>query len=115
MKKQTTSALDFLGISSASLCLVHCLLLPLLPFLPIGICHNHYIDLFFVLIGLFAVVKILKTNTKKYIKVILTVSILIILISVLVTIFFHHHNHLIYFGGVGLIIGHLLNYKHHKH
>lgn len=114
MKKQTIATLDYLGISSASICLVHCLLFPLLPFIPIGISHNHYIDLFFALLGLFAVVKILKTNTKWYIKIILTVSMVIIFCSVFFTLLFHQHTFLLYFGGIGMIMGHVLNYVYQK-
>ncbi|PHX62030.1 MAG: MerC mercury resistance protein [Flavobacteriales bacterium] len=114
MKNQVTLAIDYLGISSATLCLVHCLLFPLLTFIPIGISHNHYIDLFFALIGLFAVVKILKTTTKKHIKIILSVSMIFIFGSVISTIFFHYHSVLLYFGGFGMIVGHCLNFTSHK-
>ena len=73
MKKQLSHSLDFLGISSATLCLIHCVLFPLLALIPVGISHNHWIDLLFVMIGLYAVVKILKTNVQKYIKAILLI------------------------------------------
>lgn len=115
MKKQITHSLDYIGVSSASLCLIHCLLFQLVTFIPIGITHNHYVDLIFALIGLFAVVKILKTNTELYIKLILSISMTVIIGCVLVTIFFHYHSLLLYFGGVGMIVGHLLNFKNHKH
>lgn len=115
MKKQITNTLDFVGISSATLCLIHCLVFPLISIIPIGFSHNHWIDLLFASIGFFAVVKILKTNSPLHIKVILLISILLILVSICVTIFFHYHSFLLYFGGIGMIGGHILNFKYHKH
>jgi hypothetical protein len=115
MKKQLAHSLDFLGISSATLCLIHCLVFPLISIIPIGISHNHWIDLLFASIGLYAVVKILKTNTPIYVKFILSFSIALIIGSVLVTILFHHHSWVLYIGGVGMIVGHLLNFRFHKH
>jgi hypothetical protein len=115
MKKQLSHSLDFLGISSATLCLIHCLVFPLISIIPIGISHNHWIDLLFASIGLYAVVKILKTSTPLYVKLILSFSMAMIFGSVLVTIFFHHHSWVLYVGGVGMIIGHLFNFRFHKH
>lgn len=115
MKKQLSHSLDFLGISSATLCLIHCMVFPLISIIPIGISHNHWIDLLFALFGLYAVVKILKTNTPMYIKLILSLSMAIIIGSVFVTIVFHHHSWVLYLGGFGMIVGHLLNFRFHKH
>jgi len=115
MKKQIVNTLDLIGISSATLCLMHCLLFPLLTFIPIGISHNHYIDLFFACIGCIAVVKILKTNAKVYVKIILSTSMVIIFCSILYTVLFKVHTLLLYLGGVGMIIGHILNFKKHTH
>ena len=115
MKKQITNTLDYIGISSATLCLIHCLAFPLISIIPIGFSHNHWVDLFFATVGLYAVVKIVKTNTLWFIKGILLASITSIFLSILFTIFFHHHSNLLYFGGLGMIVGHILNFKQHKH
>lgn len=115
MKKQTTLAFDYLGISSASICLIHCLVFPFLSFIPIALSHNHYIDLFFASLGIIPVVKILKTNAKLHIKILLSVSMLLIVGSLLGVLFLHHHSILLYFGGIGMILGHILNFKSHKH
>ena len=115
MKKQITHTLDYIGISSATLCLIHCLVCPLISIIPLGFSHNHWVDLIFASIGLYAVVKILKTNTNFYIKLILLVSIASIFLSVLVPILFHYHSNLLYLGGFGMIVGHVLNFKQHKH
>lgn len=115
MKTQISKSFDYIGISSATLCLIHCLVFPLFAIIPVGISHNHWIDLLFASIGLYAVVKIVKTNTKNYIKLILLISIIMILANIIYTIITHEHTKIIYLGGVGMIIGHLLNFKNHKH
>lgn len=114
MKITKNKSFDVLGISSAGICLIHCLIFPLLTVIPLGLSHNHYIDLIFALIGLFAISRIKNLNEHKTIKYILWTSISLILLSVLLDILFHFHSPFIYFGAIGLIIGHLMNYKKHK-
>ncbi|MBS7232891.1 MerC domain-containing protein [Flavobacterium psychroterrae] len=113
MKKSTTPFYDILGISSATICLVHCLVFPLLTVLPLGLSHNSFIDLLFATMGLFAIFKIIK-KTSILISSILIISMALIWISVLTELFLDIHLDLIFIGGVGMIIGHLFNYKFHK-
>ncbi|PTS89608.1 MerC mercury resistance protein [Flavobacterium sp. HMWF030] len=113
MKKTTSSFYDILGISSATVCLVHCLVFPLLTILPLGLSHNPFIDLLFASIGLFAIFKIIK-KSNLLVSGILVVSMALIWISVLSELILDIHLDLIYFGGIGMIAGHLLNYKSHK-
>jgi len=113
MKKISTSFYDILGISSATICLVHCLIFPLLTILPLGLSHNPIIDLLFASLGLFAILKIIKKSSL-LVSSILVVSMGLIWISVLTELFVEIHLDLIYFGGIGMIIGHLINYKLHK-
>jgi len=113
MKKTTTSFYDILGISSATICLVHCLIFPLLTILPLGLSHNPVIDLVFASIGLFAILKITKKSSL-LVSSILIVSMSLIWISILSELFLEIHLDLIYFGGTGIIIGHLINYKLHR-
>ncbi|WP_149205905.1 MerC domain-containing protein [Flavobacterium johnsoniae] len=113
MKKTTSSFYDILGISSASICLIHCLIFPILTILPLGISHNPIIDLVFASIGLFAILKITK-KTNLLVSSILIVSMCLIWISILTDIFLEIHLDLIYFGGIGMITGHLINYKFHR-
>ncbi|SHG55986.1 MerC domain-containing protein [Flavobacterium defluvii] len=113
MKKITSSFYDILGISSATICLVHCLIFPLLTILPFGLSHNPIIDLLFASIGLFAVIKITK-KSNLLVSSILIVSMGLIWISILTDLFLEIHLELIYFGGIGMIVGHLINYKLHK-
>lgn len=113
MKKSTTPFYDILGISSATICLVHCLVFPLLTILPLGLSHNPIIDFLFATIGLFAILKIIKKSSL-LISAILIISMALIWISVLTELFLDIHLDLIFIGGIGMIIGHLLNYKMHK-
>ena len=113
MKKTTSSFYDILGISSATVCLVHCLVFPLLTILPLGLSHNPFIDLLFASIGLFSIFKIMK-KSNLWVSGILIVSMALIWISVLSELILDIHLDLIYFGGIGMIAGHLLNYKSHK-
>lgn len=113
MKKTTTPLYDILGISSATICLVHCLIFPLLTIVPLGLSHNPFIDLLFATTGLFAILKIIK-KSGLMVTSILIVSMALIWISVLTEILLDIHLDLIFIGGIGMIVGHLLNYKSHK-
>ncbi|MFC0779491.1 MerC domain-containing protein [Flavobacterium sp. HJSW_4] len=113
MKKISTSFYDILGISSATICLVHCLIFPFLTILPLGLSHNPFIDLLFASIGLFAILKIIKKSAL-LVSTILVVSMALIWISILTELLLEIHLDLIYFGGIGMIIGHLINYKLHR-
>ncbi|MEO7977039.1 MerC domain-containing protein [Flavobacterium sp.] len=113
MKKTIAPLYDILGISNATICLVHCLIFPLLAILPLSLIHNSYIDFVFASIGLFAVFKIIKESSL-LISSILIVSMVLIWISVLTEFFLDVHLNLILIGGIGMVIGHFLNYKSHK-
>lgn len=113
MKKSTTPFYDILGISSATICLVHCLVFPLLTILPLGLSHNPFVDLFFATLGLFAILKIINKSSLLT-SAILIISMALIWISVLTEFFLDIHLDLIFIGGMGMIVGHLLNYKKHK-
>ncbi|MBF4519064.1 MerC domain-containing protein [Flavobacterium sp. ANB] len=114
MKKQSIVVLDILGISSASLCLIHCLLFPILSIIPFGFSDTHWIDIFFACIGMFVVSKILMSKTSKKVKLILATSIAIIIIGVVLETIWKINTQMILIGGIGMIIGHFLNYKLHS-
>ncbi|MEO8533761.1 MAG: MerC family mercury resistance protein [Flavobacterium sp.] len=113
MKKTTTPVYDILGISSATICMMHCLVFPLLTILPLGLSHNHYIDFLFAVLGLFAICKIIK-KSNLLVSGILIISMALIWISILTEFFLDIHLNIIFIGGIGMIIGHCLNYKLHK-
>ena len=105
--------MDILGISSAGLCLVHCLIFPLLSILPLGLSHNPYIDLVFATVGLWAVLNIIK-KASLLVSLLLLTSISLILLSVFIDGFLDYHTNLMIIGGIGMILGHLTNYSNHK-
>lgn len=113
MKTKITFNWDFLGISSATICLVHCLVFPILTIVPIGMTHNPIIDFLFASIGFFAIIKIVKKATL-LVSSILILSITLIFISIVIEILLDVHTYLIFIGGIGMIIGHYLNYRSHK-
>lgn len=113
MKNNTTSLYDILGISSATICLLHCLVFPLLTILPFGLSHNPFIDLTFATLGLFAIFKIIKKSSL-LVASILIISMSLIWINVLSEFFLDIHLDLIFPGGIGMILGHFLNYQSHK-
>lgn len=115
MKKTDTTSYDILGISTTTICLVHCVVFPLIAIIPLGLDENIWVDVVFGTIGLFIVLKILLSKTSQKIKLLLGCSITLIWISIIIHIFFHIHSYLIFIGGFGMIIGHYINYKLHRY
>jgi hypothetical protein len=107
--------LDAVGISAAVLCLIHCVVFPLLMIIPLGISHNPYIDLAFLIIGAVVVYRVTKNITNSWLKLLFWSSIILISISVLADLIFETHIPLIYVGAAGLITGHIINFRNHKH
>ena len=102
---------DLLGISAATLCLIHCLIFPLLIIIPIGISHNPYIDLAFLAIGTIIAYKICKSADNKLLIFLFVFSLLAILISIILDFVYHIHLPLIYVGSAGLITAHIINHR----
>lgn len=107
--------LDAIGISAAVLCLIHCIVFPLLLIIPLGISHNPYIDLAFLIIGTLIVFRITKQVKNPWLNVLFWGSIVLIAVSVMADFIFEVHLPLIYVGAAGLITAHLINFKNHKH
>ncbi|WP_418887632.1 MerC domain-containing protein [Leeuwenhoekiella marinoflava] len=106
---------DILGVYAAFFCLIHCILSPILFLLPLRLLHNPVIDISFLIIGLFPLIKVLHSTSSVYLKILLAASWLLIATSIALETFLHKETLLIYFGAAGLITGHLVNYKNHKH
>lgn len=114
MKRKMTRINDILGISAATLCLIHCIAFPLLAIIPFGFSTNAYIDLLFVSIAAIVVFKILKSNATNNVKFTLGFSFLMLLIGVLLEILLDLETGLVIVGGLGMIVGHLFNFANHK-
>ena len=111
MKLKSTSILDILGISSATICMAHCLALPILSILPIALLHNYWIDIAFACIGLFVVSKIVFSDAPNKVKAILGVSIILVMVGVVLELVIGADYWLILIGGSGMVVGHLLNFR----
>lgn len=110
-----SKSLDILGISAATLCLLHCLLFPFLFVLPLRVSHNPFVDIGFLLIGIFAVFRLTRTMPFGLIKSLLWIGIGIITLSVVLQMLWAVHTPLIYIGATTLIITHLINFNfNHK-
>lgn len=107
--------LDAVGISAAVLCLIHCIAFPLLMIIPLGISHNPYIDMAFLAIGAVVVYRVTKQVANRWLKLLFWTSIVLIAMSVLADFIFGIHMPFMYVGAAGLIAGHLINFKNHKH
>jgi hypothetical protein len=114
MKKQALIVQDVLGISSASICLVHCIVFPLLSVLPLGITHNPWIDVFFFGIASVLIFSILKGSGPFYIKMTLLFSLFLVFNGMLLDFALHQETYLVPIGGIGLIVGHMLHFLSHQ-
>lgn len=110
-----TKILDYIGVLAAVLCLIHCVVFPLLLIVPLGISHNPLIDLMFMLIGAVVVFRITKSVSSYWLKGLFWSSIVLIALSVGLEFIFHIHFELIYIGALGLITAHLIHFKNHGH
>lgn len=110
-----TKNLDIIGFWAAFLCLIHCLVFPLLVIIPMGVSHNPYIDLVFLIVGAVVVKRVTKNMESKTLKLMFWTAIVLIAVSVLMDLLFHFHSPLIYIGAVLLIIAHILNFRRHRH
>ncbi|MCJ7936271.1 MAG: MerC domain-containing protein [Chryseobacterium sp.] len=107
--------LDTIGISAAFLCLIHCIIFPLLLIIPLGISHNPYVDLAFLMIGAAVVFRVTRQVASRWLKWLFWGSVSLISVSVMTDLIFDVHLPFIYAGAVGLITGHIINFKNHKH
>lgn len=106
---------DWLGLSAAVICLIHCLLFPVLMILPLGLEHDIYVDILFLVVGVFAVFRVTRRMASKQLKLAFWLAIALITISVLLDLILHVHSPLIYCGAAILIGSHIINFKNHKH
>lgn len=114
MKENSTAIYDVLGISSATLCLIHCIVFPILSILPLGLFDNTIIDLTFAIFGILICLKILTSNAKHNVKVIFSISIFLLVLSSVLTLVFRIPNEIVIVGGFGMICGHLLNFRNSR-
>ena len=108
--------LDFIGIIASTVCIIHCLLTPLVVILFSEVVKEkyEYINFLFLAISLVSVVLSVKTTNHQVIKVLL----IYFWIQLSVGLLFEELNFvfsiLMYFAAVGLIATHIWNIKYCK-
>jgi hypothetical protein len=110
-----TSKFDWAGILSASLCVVHCLLTPVLILLLSNKEWWHQVYYMFLAISFYAAFKATQNCTVNKIVVLIWLSFLILAVSILFEDTFTWLHELSYLASFGLVAGHILNIRYCKH
>lgn len=105
---------DFIGIISSCICLVHCIVMPIIFLTHSAIHSTNYLDYIFLIVSFHAVFQATKYSNSKIIIVILWASFILFMIGILGG----EENlkiHIIgMIGSVGQTIGHIFNINHCK-
>lgn len=105
---------DWLGIASASLCVVHCLFTPFLIFLATNFSWWHDVSYLFLLISFFAAYEASKhTDNKKALGIIWS-SFALLSVCVIFEDDYRILHEISYLASLGLIIGHIYNLRYCK-
>lgn len=113
MSKHPSSNADFLGIVSSTLCFIHCLII---PFLLLGWStqwvRSHWLDFFFLGIGLYAVVQTSRSTPLQVVRIGLFVSYFFLFLSWVFHTVIPGSLYLNFVGAIGLIVFHSYNLKY---
>jgi hypothetical protein len=105
---------DWLGIASASLCVVHCLFTPFLLFIASNFSWWHEVSYLFLIISFLAAYEASKHTNSRVALGIIWSSFALLAICIFFEEEFHILHELSYLASLGLIIGHLYNLKYCK-
>lgn len=108
---------DIIGIFSAVLCLMHCLLTPFMVLFFHEHQHTHWLrlDYVFLIVGFFAVYHAVKHGVSTKIKTALWGSLAVLSISIILHEHIHWTTYIAYLASFTLIITHLINiFKQHR-
>jgi predicted neutral ceramidase superfamily lipid hydrolase len=103
-----------MGIASATLCVVHCILT---PFLLIIIAKYEWwenLTYLFLAVSLYAVYEAIKAKPPKYILSLICGSYVLLIAFLLLEETWYLAEPLSYIASLGLVIGHVLNVRHCK-
>jgi hypothetical protein len=114
IKQPFSTYFDWLGISSSSICLIHCLLTPVILMLNVSDFSYHLIGYLALLMSFFAAYNISKNSKPTYILIILWLSFLGLAVSILFEDDFIFLHYLSYLSSFGLIVAHILNMRYCK-
>jgi hypothetical protein len=105
---------DWLGIVSASLCVVHCLFTPFLIFIATNFSWWHEVSYLFLIISFFAAYEASKDTESKVALGIIWSSFFLLTVCILFEDEFHILHKISYLASLGLIIGHIYNLRYCK-
>jgi hypothetical protein len=105
---------DWLGIASASLCVVHCLFTPFLIFIASNLSWWHEVSYLFLIISFFAAYEASKHTESKVALGIIWSSFVALAICIIFEDDYHFLHEISYLASLGLIIGHIYNLKNCK-
>jgi len=113
MFKQIQENSDLVGIFSSSLCLIHCLLLPIIANL---LAHSEigeegFVDYAFLVLAFIAIWYSIKPHTSNFIKKMLWVAFIILSFGILTEDIFSFSEYLAYFASFSLIFLHYFNFR----
>lgn len=112
MKFQPKS--DWLGVASASLCVVHCLLTPFLLLIASSFSWWHEVSYLFLLISFFAAFEASKHTESRIALRLIWLSFTLLTLCILFEDEFHFLHAMSYLASFGLIGGHLYNLHYCK-
>jgi hypothetical protein len=104
---------DWLGIASASLCVVHCLFMPILIIIATNFTWWHEISYLFLLVSFFAAFEASKNAQKVALSIIWSSFALLTMCILFEEERYMFHN-ISYLASLGLIFGHIYNLKYCK-
>lgn len=110
----TTSRMDFLGIASASLCVIHCLATPFLIVLVSKYEWWENLTFIFLAISFFAVYQATKSRPPAYILAIIWIGFFALSTGILLEESWQYGEMLGYAASLILVLGHVLNIRHCK-
>jgi hypothetical protein len=103
---------DWLGIVSASLCVVHCLLTPFLIFIAANFSWWHEVSYLFLVVSFFAAYHASNHTKSRTAQAIIWTSFTLLSICILFEEEYPLFHEISYLASLGLIIGHIYNIRY---
>ncbi|MBK6977405.1 MAG: MerC domain-containing protein [Cytophagaceae bacterium] len=103
---------DILGISSASLCVVHCLFTPVLMAILSSFSWWHELSLFFLVISFYSAYETTRHNEFNKFQTIIWLSFILLTTCIIFEEDYNILHEVSYLASFGLIMGHILNIRH---
>jgi ABC-type iron transport system FetAB permease component len=103
---------DYTGIISATLCTIHCIIMPFIMFFQKYIFQIEALSYVFLIISFIAVYNTIKYSSSKLICMLLISSFILLLAGVIFEDDYPLFDKVAHIGSLGLTIGHILNIRY---